>query len=80
MRGDDVTFALIEMRRVSDRSRRLETQARLARLAARREGRRVGSRRPRFRTVRPAATGVRVWMRTSWHTLSGHRAGERPHR
>ena len=80
MRGDDVTFALIEMRRVSDRTRRLEAQARLATRAARRERRLAGSRGPRFPTVRPSAVGVRVWLRTFWHPLSGQRAGEWPHR
>ena len=80
MRRDDVTLALIEMRQVSDGSRRLETQARLATRAARRERRKAGPGTPRLPTVRPAAAGVRVWMRTSWHTLSGRRAGERAHR
>ena len=75
MRGDDLTLALIELREGS--ARRLETRVRLARRAARRERRRTGAGRPWLPTARPVAAGVRVWLRTSWHTLSGHRAGER---
>ena len=79
MKGDDLTIALIELRDPSAHSRGLETRARLARRAAGREPWQAGSGRSWLSTVRPAATGVRRWIRTSWHTLSGHRAGERPH-
>jgi hypothetical protein len=76
VRGDDLTLALLELRQASARDGSLETQARLARSAARREQRATTVRRW-VATTRPAAAGVRVWMRTSWHTLSGHRAGDR---
>ena len=66
MRGDDLTFALIEMRQASDRERQLIARARQSRRSAgRAEQADVGAR------------GVRGWIRTSWHTLPGHRTGAR---
>ena len=63
--GDDLTLALIEMRQASARERQLATRAGQSRRSAGRADRAdVGAR------------GVRVWMRTSWHTLSGHRRGD----
>jgi hypothetical protein len=66
VRGDDLTLALIEMRQASARERLLAARARQSRLSAGRAERPdAGARR------------VRVWVRTSWHTLPGHRTGDR---
>ena len=76
MRSDDVTLALIEMRQASARERGLDTLARQTRRAARRSR----ARRWWLGPARPGDLGVRVWIRTSWHALSGHRERDRPRR
>jgi hypothetical protein len=75
MRGDDLTLALIELRQSSAREQSFRSGA----WAARRE-QHAGSRRRWSARIRGTAPGVRVWWRTSWHTLSGQRAGDRPRR
>jgi hypothetical protein len=66
VRGNDLTLSLIEMRQASARERQLAARARQSRRAAHRAERAdVGAR------------GVRVWIRTSWHTLPGRRTGNR---
>jgi hypothetical protein len=67
VRGTDLTLALIEMRQASARERQLADRARQSRRAAARAER-----------ADVGAPGVRVWVRTSWHTLPGHRTGDRP--
>jgi len=79
VRGDDLTLALIELRRASDRDPSHDLRARLARREARLEQRK-GARRWWPVPVRTPAPGVRVWSRTSWHTLSGRWAADRPRR
>ena len=62
MRGDDLTLALIELRRASERESSRDLQARLARREARLE-RRTGSCRWWSAPTRATAPGVRVWSR-----------------
>jgi hypothetical protein len=64
--GDDLTLALIEMRQAAARERLLMARARQSRRSAGRAERADAD-----------AQGVRVWIRTSWHTLPGHRSGAR---
>ncbi len=66
MRGDDLTLALIELRQASARERQLAALARESRRSA-----------VRAERADAGAWGVRGWIRTSWHTLPGHRTGDR---
>ena len=66
MRDDDLTLALIEMRQAAASERQLAARARESRRSA-----------GRVERADAGAQGVRVWIRTSWHTLPGHRTRDR---
>ncbi len=70
MRGTDLPLALIERRQASARERQLAARAG--------QSRRAAGRAERAERADVGARGVRVWIRTSWHTLPGHRTGDRP--